>query len=228
MSTSICSDGSSDESKLYLADGDESLQSDDDESSTSDTALDRFIPPDISRCSGSDHRYISSSDCILSQYMNGQIYDGKYYATGYLGAGRFVTPLHVLSLVPGHSTSRIAMHRSETTVKSCDVMVQSVLRRDLAVTGTDTVHVINAIEHVLKGMDENEFDPGTFETTVSVPFHSLLPMQVQGHGRGPPWALGTPLSSLRSNTNHTTCIDTDWICCLLLQSMPCKHSYHAT
>ena len=58
-------------------------------------------------------------------------------------------------LVPGHSTSRIAVHRSETTVKSCDVMVQSALRRDLAVSGTGTVRVINAIEHILKGMDEN-------------------------------------------------------------------------
>ena len=69
---------------------------------------------------------MKEGECTLSCYLN-DTHKNNYYFTGYLGEEKFITPLHYLSVIPGHTISRMAVSRTLTTKRGHELLVDCVL-----------------------------------------------------------------------------------------------------
>lgn len=107
-------------------------------------------------------RYVSA-DLPLSRYMNDDSPDYEFYSTGYVGSKRYVVPLHMISLVPGHRTRRIALMRTNTTVRETVVSVQSSLKQSQNIKSLSEY-----LRWIVESMNMNRFNPSCFETTIDV------------------------------------------------------------
>jgi hypothetical protein len=67
------------------------------------------------------YRHLGSGSCVLSRYIR----TGSPIETGFLGYQPYVTPLHLFSIVPGHSNLRVAVCDTGSTRVSELVQVVS-------------------------------------------------------------------------------------------------------
>jgi hypothetical protein len=75
----------------------------------------------------------------MSAYLNSLDVD-KEYSEGYTGADTYKLPLHVLSIVPGHTIGRLALRRTETTADCIDDLVSCHSTMQLMDIAMDLLH----------------------------------------------------------------------------------------
>mmetsp|Transcript_2713 Transcript_2713/g.7224 ORF Transcript_2713/g.7224 Transcript_2713/m.7224 type:complete len:810 (+) Transcript_2713:24952-27381(+) len=115
-----------------------------------------------------EERCLSSSHCILSRYHY-ENSTGTTITTGNLGNSRYIIPLHILSVVPGHAQERIGVNASDSTKLGIGVLTRCFLASgnpSRTYIGSDVL--CEALHRIDAGMCQCDFNPPGFTTTVSV------------------------------------------------------------
>ena len=115
-----------------------------------------------------EYRSVDTGHNVLCRFINEHI-KGLAVTTGHLGSSSYVTPLHILSLVPRHSQHRIAVCDSGTTKLGVDTIVTCML--DTRNPNTELVGSLvmsRALEHLDLCMVRNDINLPGFTTVTSV------------------------------------------------------------
>jgi hypothetical protein len=132
-------------------------------------------------------RRLHAEDCVLSEYLSSSR-DSKLHVHGMTTTDQYTIPLHVLSVVPGHTTKRIAVHRTRKTKRSCDVMVSFKLKGSKVNKGIGKAAFLDRLSVAHRSMADNPYAPREFELNVYDRF-------AVGEGYGDaPLSLGTETS----------------------------------
>jgi hypothetical protein len=83
----------------------------------------------------------------------------EYYSQGYLGKDKYIVPLHVLSVVAGHTTRRIAISNTETSVYHIEVLVSCNVTESQAIKLPGSSFMPKCLKIIMNRMDNNEFCP---------------------------------------------------------------------
>ena len=133
---------SNDDNSDYSIDWEnDSIQSDADAGYSSDDSLgvdsDENVTPSFT------YRSIYGGHCVLSRYLS-ELQRGTTVTVGWLGDSKFITPLHVPSIVVGHVHERIGVCDTSTTKLPARVTIESHCRpiySSLA-QGIDSLHAL--------------------------------------------------------------------------------------
>ena len=109
-----------------------------------------------------DISYMKGWECRLSCYFNNthkHTHTKNYYFTGYLGGEKLITPLHYLSMIPGHTICRMAFSRMLTTKRTHELLVDFVLHLPKKYMNKGSVTLTTCMQKKIEGMDINQFMP---------------------------------------------------------------------
>jgi hypothetical protein len=117
------------------------------------------------------HRCLHPGSCVLSRYMT-EHRTGNTVCTGFLGNQCYITPLHHMSIVPGHSTPRVSVCDTGSTKLGMLVHVRCHVRTSVcpsSISGSLALsNLINTIHESV--IESNDTLPHCF--CVSVVEHS--------------------------------------------------------
>ena len=101
---------------------------------------------------------LSTGSSPLSEYLCGTS-STEHYSEGYVGHEKYVVPLHVLSVAPGHVVRRLGLFRTETTVDHKDAIVVCFDPSPVMSLGTPMQGLAKLISRTTELMDKNQFLP---------------------------------------------------------------------
>jgi RNA polymerase Rpb2, domain 6 len=113
------------------------------------------------------YRHLGPGSCVLSRYI-GEYRTGSPIETGFLGDQRYVIPLHLSSIVPGHSNLRVAVCDTGSTRVGELVQVVSHISGSICPSHiTGTTAMCNLIDIVNTSMQTNDILPECFDIAVT-------------------------------------------------------------
>ena len=100
--------------------------------------------------------HLGDGSCLHSEYLASI---SEYHATGYVGDDIYVLLLHRLPVIAGHTTLRIAVRSTETTIESMNVLVTCNVRENPTAGTWGSKALCQLVTYVVNKMDHNQSIP---------------------------------------------------------------------